>query len=111
MQYKLWATGKTCSESSIYTRNVHYNGCDGWGETSLEECKQKCTNNEIPDGCPEKNVICKYVQWDDNPWSPPGWCQLADDSCLLKDATLTHQIWRKSGKLGEFYIISKFRWI
>ena len=70
--------GMICANQlkSVYT----YTGtdvCDGWQGISLEECKAKCTNNEIPnDECPRKNVKCSFVQYNHNLG-----CHLADESC------------------------------
>ena len=79
--YKFESIGNgrnTCSENSIYTRSKN---CDGWGKTSLEKCKQKCKNNEIPDYCTINEDVCKYVIWSQNTDHPPGFCQLANQSC------------------------------
>ena len=70
----------TCSEDSIYTRRLDTK-CDGWGKTSLEECMQKCKNNEIPIYCTINDDVCEYVIWSQNKDRPPGYCQLANHNC------------------------------
>ena len=75
---------KTCSKASVYTR-IDGTDCDGWMKMSLNECKEKCTKNEIPTTCPDSNRNCSFIIWDDNPDWPPGWCQLADSSCEIND--------------------------
>ena len=52
--------------------------CDGWKGISLEECKAKCTNNEVPnDKCPRQNVNCEFMQY----YHPTKWCHLGDSTC------------------------------
>ena len=75
---------KTCTRGSINT--IDRMACDGWPNTSLDKCKQYCTNNIMPRGCPKRQFACKYTIWDDNPDWPPGWCHLASNSCILSVA-------------------------
>ena len=75
---------KMCRKASIFTR-IDGTDCDGWMKTSLMECKEKCSKNEIPTSCPHSNRNCSFIIWDDNPNWPPGWCQLADSSCEIDD--------------------------
>ena len=93
--------GITCSDSSTYTRSWQHDECDGWPQTSLEECKSKCDANEVPDECHRsqgKDKSCKFVIWHANPDHPSGWCQLADDSCEIKHTDDKEtQIWESSG--------------
>ena len=63
--------GKVCT--NIYT---HTKFCNGW-PVSFEECKQKCRNNELPDGCDNTFNKCAYAVWSH------GRCQLADINCEL----------------------------
>ena len=75
---------KSCTRATINT--IDRGACDGWPNTSLDNCKQYCTNNEMPHGCPKQPFLCKYAIWSDNPDWPPGWCHLANGSCILSDA-------------------------
>ena len=74
----------TCTRGSINT--IDRMACDGWPNTSLDKCKQYCTNNVMPRGCPKQQFKCKYAIWDANPDWPPGWCHLASSSCILSVA-------------------------
>ena len=93
---------KECTAASVYTRNPdHIHKCDGWSRVSFEECKRKCQRNELPVGCDQiKNPLnekpvsgCAFAVWDDNSDWAPGWCQLADDSCVLSEK-FTGKVWR-----------------
>ena len=79
--------GKTCNNASIFTK-IDGTNCDGWRKTTLKECEEKCTNNEIPTACPQTNRKCSFIIWSDNPDWPSGWCQLADKSCKLETTNL-----------------------
>ena len=88
--------GKICSENSWYTKQG--DGCDGWPYTSFEECKTKCVNNEIPDGCQRHKMPsngCAFAVYEDHPDFSPGWCQLANESCALSQRS-TNSVWEKS---------------
>merc|ERR1712226_1501307 len=71
----------------------------------MGDCKEKCKNNEAPDGCPSK--ICKYVMHDENPWFPPGWCQLASDECKSFYKSSINLIERKCWKSTSFKSLGK----
>ena len=77
-------------------------GCDGWAQTSLDECKLKCDANEVPVGClgsMTKNETCKYVIWYNNSDHLSGWCHLADESCEIETANAKNvQVWTASGQ-------------
>ena len=52
--------------------------CDGWHGVSIEECKKKCENNEIPNTqCPRRTARCAYALYT----HASQWCHLADESC------------------------------
>ena len=85
--YEMKIKGKTCDNSSIYTHDSEEDGCDGWVQISLEDCKLKCDANTVPDGCigrTEPNKTCKFVIWHENPDHFSGRCYLADDSCQIQ---------------------------
>ena len=92
-----------CMPRSVYSarsRISYIPGCDGWDYTSLEECKQKCLNNEVPEGCNEteiESINCKYVIWDENVFGNekglPGWCELSDNTCEI--ITYRTELWKK----------------
>ena len=68
-----------CNDGKSYTTYTASKSCNGWAGISLDECKQKCTNNEVPnDSCPGKGGQCKFVQYYPN----TKWCHLADASCV-----------------------------
>ena len=55
-------------------------------------------NNEVPDGCPRHKMPsngCAFAVYDDNLGFSPGWCQLADESCVLSQRS-TNSVWEKS---------------
>ena len=100
--------GKVCSDNSFYTRQSD-EGCNGWAYTSFEECKTKCINNEVPDGCPRHKMPsngCAFAVYDDNPGFSPGWCQLANESCVLSQRS-TNSVWEKS-KQGKCTVTFQF---
>ena len=107
-----------CTQNSTYTKTSDFIGpqgqhCDGWGFTSLEGCKEKCSNNELPKGCKEftKNddASCKYVIWDSSTHHHPGWCQLADDTCEVTKANDITEVWEKGDDgAGEFLKFERF---
>ena len=74
---------------SVYT----YSGdCNGWSGISLEECKDKCTRNEIPNTkCPRQGVECLYLLH--NNWG----CHLADYTCNPVGG-MEYTVLRKQGK-------------
>jgi len=87
-QFETVAEGSkvACSANSTYTAQHNIQGCDGWQSVTLDDCKQKCLDNEIPAGCSNtNNDVCKYVVWDDNRHHG-GWCQLANENCELVEA-------------------------
>ena len=93
----------TCSEKSIYTR-FNTTKCDGWGKTSLEECKQKCMKNEIPSDCSRNKEICQYVIWVENEDWHPGYCQLANRNCKATKPNINDiTILRMIGKIIWWY--------
>ena len=69
---------KKCNHSALYT----YTGdskCDGWRNTTLQGCKDKCSRNDVPSGCTHiVDKQCRYAQW-----NPSGWCHLADKTCKI----------------------------
>ena len=73
----------TCSENSIYTRRLNTK-CNGWGKTSLENCKMKCKNNDIPNDCSISKEVCEYVIWSRSEDHLPGYCQLANKNCKTR---------------------------
>ena len=63
----------TTSSVITYTGSA---SCDGWKGISLEECKSKCTKNELPSSkCPRQGVECVYAGH--SAWG----CHLADATC------------------------------
>ena len=87
----------------VYTK-IPNTPCDGWEQTSYEDCKKKCNNNELPSGCVEGYpTSCKFVFWHDNPDWQPGWCHLAEDGCMSQSEYTsnsydTYIIWEKPCK-------------
>ena len=94
----------SCTQDSTYTKTSDFIGplgehCDGWGYTSLVECAEKCSNNELPEGCKSTQendeFSCQYVIWDSNTHHPPGWCQLADATCQVREGSDITEVWEK----------------
>eukprot|EP00435_Cladocopium_sp_Y103_P074626 s26_g50.t1 len=55
--------GKRC-RGEPYTRDgCNLANCNGWNPTTLEECVQKCENNEIPQHC-SADFTCKAAVWE-----------------------------------------------
>jgi hypothetical protein len=52
--------------------------CNGWSGISIEDCKQKCLKNEIPENCTlsKSDPECHLIEYQQN----GGWCQLGE-SC------------------------------
>lgn len=66
--------------------------CDGWTDLSLEECKVKCTNNEVPvDKCPQKE--CAYVSYHNK-----SGCHLGDITCKPIKGGVGYILLRKEGE-------------
>ena len=66
--------------------------CDGWKGISLEECKAKCTNNEVPnDKCPRQNVNCEFVHY----YHTTKWCHLGDSTCKPTRTNKLNTLMRK----------------
>ena len=40
-------------------------GCNGYPDSTLDECMRKCERSEVPTGCkpPIPNPICRYAVW------------------------------------------------
>ena len=102
--FKFWIIGTCYLNANVYTK-IPNTPCDGWAKTSLEDCKKKCINNELPSGCSEGKPTsgCKFVFWHDNPDWQPGWCQLAEDGCMTQSEYNSNSydsyiIWEKPGK-------------
>ena len=91
----------TCSKSSVYTKIDKK--CDGWSKTSLESCKQKCSNNTLPGSCTNNNEICQYIVWNSN----VRWCHLANQNCT-KSAVWNNDLktYKLIGKLEAWQIKS-----
>ncbi|KAL5271161.1 hypothetical protein ACHWQZ_G001709 [Mnemiopsis leidyi] len=53
--------------------------CNGWNTISLEDCIQKCDNNESPNptNCPVPTEGCKHAVW-----FTSNWCHLQGHSCV-----------------------------
>ena len=88
--------GKKCKDEFVYT---HVNGsatCDGWHSLSFLECRQKCINNELPNGCTNKpSNGCSYANW----YSKTKWCHLAKEGCVLENGVQDGAIiWKKTSK-------------
>ena len=80
--------------SSLYTSNG--NSCDGWSGLTMDQCKGKCTKNEVPDtSCsPEK---CAYVEYDKT-IATESMCHLADGTCKpIRAKTSFSKIVKKAG--------------
>ena len=101
--------GKNCDNTSIYTHDSEKDGCDGWVQISLEDCKLKCDANAVPDGCigrTEPNKTCKFVIWHENPDHFSGRCYLADDSCQIQNSNNKDvQVWEASGKKCKLILL------
>ena len=92
-QYEELGNGTKCeNEQSIYTKSDQ-NYCNGWKGISLEECKTKCTINEVPNiQCLRQGVQCAYIQYNHD-WG----CQLADKTCNPIRADPKYNLIRKQG--------------
>ena len=78
--------------------------CDGWKGISLEECKAKCTNNEVPnDKCPRQNVNCEFMQY----YHPTKWCHLGDGSCKPTKTKKANTLMRKGDDNFPFHTCQK----
>ena len=104
LMFKLWIIGSCYLNAKVYTK-IPKTPCDGWAQTSLEDCKKKCINNELPSGCSEGKPTsgCKFVFWHDNPDWQPGWCHLAEDGCMTQSEYTSNSydsyiIWEKPRK-------------
>ena len=81
--------------ASVYT--AAGSSCDGWKGITLEECKAKCTNNEVPNSeCPRQSVKCAFVRYTRN-WG----CHLADDSCKPIQGDARFMLFKKPKQKGE----------
>lgn len=90
-RYKSLGRGKRCQTASVYT----YTGkrsCDGWKGISLEACKAKCNNNEVPNSsCPKSaKKKCAYVHYNRN-WG----CHLADKTCKPRGGASKYELYKK----------------
>ena len=83
---------RECQSLYTYTGNAT---CDGWGGITLNECKVKCNNNEVPSAtCPRQNVTCVYVYYSNYKTS---WCHLGDDACLPLKPNANGIVFKKRG--------------
>ena len=91
------ANGLICTSDTVQTFNVSNPDCDGFPYLSLQECKDKCTDNEMPKGCKKENIECKYVIWQPQISQRPRHCHLADDNCFRVDRpqNMAYQMWEK----------------
>ena len=89
-QYLLLGKNKKCDTSSIYTDK---HGCNGWKLEGAEKCREKCSNNEVPDQKCQKGKVCAYALYTDLPNNP--WCHLADDSCNMIEGDKQHVLYQK----------------
>ena len=91
-----------CKDEYVYTFENGGATCDGWSNLSFEQCKQKCLNNDLPNGCNNKPVSgCSYATW----YPETRWCHLANELCVIENehgATL----WKNPniGKATYFYL-------
>ena len=68
---------RTPSETYTFDSN---NGCDGWGNTDLDTCKEYCSKNTLPPNCkPPTLPVCTHVVWN----TKSSWCHLAK-ACTMK---------------------------
>ena len=72
---KVHETGKTCSSEYQLSQKTGVKNCDGWSNMSREDCVQKCSDNELPSGCPATDDVCKYAVWN----AASNWCQVVKD--------------------------------
>ena len=105
--HKVGDGGYECKDKlkSIYTYTA-LSYCDGWKDISLDECKKKCTNNEVPDErCPRQHAKCAYVQY----YEPTKWCHLADKTCEPIKSAHKNVLLKKPGLhiYSIFYLASK----
>ena len=90
-EYEKIGGNAECFDSTLYTFTGE-SYCDGWRGISLEECKAKCTNNEVPNSkCPRQHVRCSFVQH--SSWG----CHLADNTCEPKVSKNSYTLLRKQG--------------
>ena len=101
--FKHWIIENCYFNAKVYTK-IPGTLCDGWAYTSLEDCKKKCINNELPSspcvvGKPTNG--CKYVFY--KGWG--GECQLAEDGCMTQseynssfNSYNSWVVWEKPGK-------------
>merc|ERR1719265_2429539 len=90
--FELYADQQNCG--GVYTS---MNGCHGWANTDLEQCKQYCMNNEWPSNCdPIPGTICNYVSWNANQDWLPGWCHLGETCDLYEmKRDFKVEVWKK----------------
>ena len=80
-----------CENSQAFTTYTGSASCDGWKGISLEECKAKCSRNEVPNkACPRQGVECMYVAYKST-WG----CHLADATCKPKKKDGSNYIYFK----------------
>ena len=56
-----------CKDEYLYTYSGDGTICNGWHSLSFLECRQKCINNELPNGgCVNPANKCAHAVWSDN---------------------------------------------
>ena len=91
MRYEKVGDKKECQSAYTYTGNTK---CDGWNGITLEECKVKCTNNEVPnDACPRQDVKCIYISYN----YVTSWCHLGDEACVPMKSQPEGIVFKKRG--------------
>ena len=71
--------GKGCQNDDAYTYKG--GGCDGWSGIKMEECRQHCMSNNLPQKCSPTQLTCKYAIYSKG---GSGWCHLAN-KCGMKN--------------------------
>ena len=68
-----------------YTNDSNKN-CNGWSNTDLDDCREKCFRREVPHNCSEpEKISCNFVIWaplESRPYAKKGHCHLGKiDTC------------------------------
>ena len=89
---------------SVYTYSSGSSYCNGWPSISIDECKVKCTRNEIPNTqCPRQGVNCVYALH--NYWG----CHLADATCKpIRGGDIKYTVLKKQGKSIRYLSVFVF---
>ena len=88
--YKLLGSSLKCTSATTYTFQ-----CDGIGFTvdNVEECQEKCNNNEFPSKACNKGQKCMYAHYID--MDHIKFCHLADNTCEKETGPTYYSLYMK----------------